>query len=118
MDVSPAPSVSPWKMVHSWLSLTSWKRTVTPGTGSPPRSARTAKRTVRAYRAVTFTTRQPPFSRSGSSARTSIDREAAEVNHPRSGASSGSQAPMYRHLVPSQNSTQAWLSSQWAQRGA
>ena len=41
--------VSAWKMVHSWLSLTSWKRTETPGTGSPPRSARTARRTVRAY---------------------------------------------------------------------
>ena len=118
MAACPSPSVSWRKMVQTWLSLMSWKRTAAPGTGRPSRSARTVRRAVRAYRAVTFTTRHPPWSRSGSRARTSMAREAAEVNQPRSGASSGSQAPMYRQDAPSQNSTQAWLSSQWAQRGA
>ena len=37
---------------------------------------------------------------------------AAPVNHPRSSTGSGSQAPRYRQVFPSQASTQAWLSSQ------
>ena len=44
-------------------------------------------------------------------------REAAVVNHPRSSTGSGSQAPKKRQVPPHSASTQAWLSSQWAQRG-
>ena len=47
----------------------------------------------------------------------SMARLEALVNQPRLRTSSGSQAPRKRHLPPHQTSTQAWLSSQWAQRG-
>ena len=44
-------------------------------------------------------------------------REAAVLNQPRSRMGSGSQAPRKRHSPSHRASTQAWLSSQWAQRG-
>ncbi len=40
------------------------------------------------------------------------------LNQPRSSTGSGSQAPKNRHVPPHSASTQAWLSPQWAQRGA
>ena len=39
------------------------------------------------------------------------------LNQPRSSAGSGSQAPRKCQAAPQRTSTQAWLSSQWDQRG-
>ena len=44
-------------------------------------------------------------------------REAGALNQPRFRTGSGSQAPRNHHFPSAQASTQAWLSSVWAQRG-